>query len=78
MTPTNAFMELCHDTGTLIPTYIGEDRMCVAMSEQLSIHQGIPSCIPLDHPRLCGLYREHTITEVTLVWHHSGLYHDEL
>jgi len=38
MTFTYAFMELCHDTCTLIPAYAGEDRMSVAMSEQFSIY----------------------------------------
>jgi len=42
MTSADAFMELYHDARTLIPTYTGEDRMSLAMSEQFSIYQGIP------------------------------------
>ena len=71
-------MELCHDTGTLIPTYTGEDRMSVAMSKQPSVHQGIPSCVPLHHSCLYRLYLKHTIIKVALVWRHPGLYHGEL
>jgi len=54
---TNAIIELCHDTGTLISTYIGEDGMSVAMTKQLSINQGISSCVSLDHLRFCEPYR---------------------
>ena len=75
MASTNAFMELCYDTGTLIPTDTGEDRMSVAMTEQLSIDQGIPSLVPLDRFGLYGLYREHTINKVALIWHHPGLHY---
>ena len=72
--PTNSFMKLCHDTGTLIPTYTGEDRMGVAMSEQLSIHQGIPPRVPLNHLCICALCQEHTISKVTLVWCHPSFF----
>jgi len=75
---TNAFMELCHDMGTLILTYTSEDRMSVAMTEQLSVHQSIPSCIPLDRLCFSGLFWEHTITKVAQIGRHLGLHYVDL
>jgi len=54
MASKDAFMELCHDAGKLIPTYTGEDGMGVTMTKQLSIHKGIPSCV---HLNCLHLYR---------------------
>jgi len=51
MTSTNAFMELCHDASTLIPTYTSEDEMGITMTKNLSIYKGVPSHIPLVPPR---------------------------
>ena len=70
---TNVFMELFQDTGALIPTHTSGDRMSVA-----TVHQGIPSCVPLDRLCLCGLCQEHTINKVALVWHNPGLHYIDL
>jgi len=58
---TNAFIELCHDTSTLVPTYAGEDRMSIAMAEQLSINQRVSSCVPPDCLCLYRICWEYTI-----------------
>jgi len=49
VTPTYTFMELCHDTRALLVAHTRQDRVSVAMFKQLSIYQGIPTCIfPID------------------------------
>jgi len=78
MASTNAFMEICHDTDTLISTYTGEDGMSVAMTEQLSINQGISFCVSLDRLRFYRFCQKHPISKVTLVWCHLGLHYANL
>jgi len=40
ITPANAFMEILHDAGTLIPTHTSEHWMGITMAEQLAIYKG--------------------------------------
>ena len=78
MTPTDAFMELCHDAHTLIPTHECEDSVCVAMSKQLLICHGIPPWVLLSHLGLHGLCWEHSISKVTPIWCHPGFAYVDL
>jgi len=42
----------------LISTYAGEEQMSITISEEVTIHQGVPTCVLLDNLGLRGLIRE--------------------
>ena len=78
MTPIDAFMELCHDVRTLILAHVGEDGVCVAMSKQLSIYQGIPAWVLFNYLSLHRLYWEHSISKVTPIRCYLGFAYVDL